>query len=360
MKKFCLIIFLIALAQLGMAQTECTVDLRVGGSATGGSMPPNLALNATRTICHLHGLYDNYVQTPVNAIGSRTDKKVDDPTGFFHVRKIDGRWWIIDPEGYYFIHKGVTSVRPGDTPLQKEIFRKKWGNNTSAWVEDVKSLLKKYDFTGIGGFSDESNFETYATEPMPYTMICNFMSGYRSRHNALYQGRYANGNPGVFVFDKEWETFCDEHAQTFAKYANDKNLLGFFSDNELYFQTNTTDMLREYLLFPDGDPNKDSTAVWLRKRLSLSEEAPLPSYSSISTDVVNEFLYYAAKRYYKFVSEALKKYCPNHMYLGSRNFTRERTNEWFMKSQKGYVDIMSVNYYNVWTPDMGLLNNWET
>ena len=367
MKRLYFIIFLTSLVRFVTAQTECTVDLRVGSGATSDNPVTDAVLNqmrVTRTVCQLHGLYDNYVQAPVNAIGSRTDKKVDDPTGFFHVRKIDGRWWVIDPEGYYFIHKGVTSIRPGSTLLQTENFRKKWGSNTGAWVEDVKTMLKKYDFTGIGGFCDENNFNTYATEPMPYTMICNFMSSYRTyRRNNLqkYTGAYAGSNSGqsVYVFDPEWETFCLSHAQNYAKYANDKNCFGFLSDNELYFQTNNTNMLQEYLQFPDGDPNKDSTALWLRNRLSLAESAPLPAYGSISADVRNEFLYYAGKRYYRFVSEALKKHCPNHMYLGSRNFTAERTNEWFMKAQNGYVNIMSVNYYGVWTPDMGQLHNWE-
>jgi hypothetical protein len=337
------------------AQVECTVDLRVTGGAN------TMSANPTRTVCQLHGLYDDYTQIPVNNLGSRTDKQVADPTGFFHVRKIDGRWWIIDPDGYYFIHKGITSIRPGATPLQRENFSKKWGSNTTAWVDDVKTLLKQYGFTGIGGFSDEANFQPTSTDPMPYTLICNFMSQYRSKRAREHPGwgQYSISGAAVYVFDREWEEFCDEYAQTFVRYATDRNLLGFFSDNEQYFQTNTTDMLKEYLQFPDGDPCKDSTVYWLRRRLNLGDDAPVPSYANISTEVLNEFLYYAARRYYKYVSEALKKYCPNHMYIGSRNFTRERTNEWFMRSQKGYVDVISVNYYNVWTPETGQLYNWE-
>ena len=32
-----------------------------------------------------------------------------DSTGYFHVQKIDGRWWLIDPDGYAGINRAVTS-----------------------------------------------------------------------------------------------------------------------------------------------------------------------------------------------------------------------------------------------------------
>lgn len=33
-------------------------------------------------------------------------------TGFFRAQKIDGRWWIIDPKGYLFIHRGGSCFQP--------------------------------------------------------------------------------------------------------------------------------------------------------------------------------------------------------------------------------------------------------
>ena len=29
---------------------------------------------------------------------------------FFQIRKIDGTWWLIDPDGHRFLSKGVTTV----------------------------------------------------------------------------------------------------------------------------------------------------------------------------------------------------------------------------------------------------------
>ena len=33
-------------------------------------------------------------------------------TGFFHTEKVNGKWWIVSPEGNFFFSKGVNSVHP--------------------------------------------------------------------------------------------------------------------------------------------------------------------------------------------------------------------------------------------------------
>ena len=36
-------------------------------------------------------------------------------SGFFRTIRRDGRWWLVDPEGNLFIHRGVVSVRASST-----------------------------------------------------------------------------------------------------------------------------------------------------------------------------------------------------------------------------------------------------
>ncbi len=31
-------------------------------------------------------------------------------TGFFHARQIDGRWWLVDPDGHLYIDRSIVSV----------------------------------------------------------------------------------------------------------------------------------------------------------------------------------------------------------------------------------------------------------
>ena len=46
-------------------------------------------------------------------------------TGFFYPAKRDGRWWLVDPEGRLFIHRGVVSVSPLRTPGAQDALKAK-------------------------------------------------------------------------------------------------------------------------------------------------------------------------------------------------------------------------------------------
>lgn len=60
-----------------------------------------------------------------NKYGSLTTGIKFEATGRFHVTKgADGRWWIVDPEGYPRYERSVTSVRYGSSE-----------RNRAAWME---------------------------------------------------------------------------------------------------------------------------------------------------------------------------------------------------------------------------------
>jgi hypothetical protein len=48
------------------------------------------------------------------------------------------------------------------------------------------------------------------------------------------------------------------------------------------------------------------------------------------------------------------------MYIGARFYSSEKNNAAFMKTAGKYLDIVSNNYYNKWTPDSTDMVNWET
>ena len=58
-------------------------------------------------------------------------------TGFFHTEKIRGRWWLIDPDGCLFIHKGVASVNTTASPGATAAFDAKFGSQTN-WAAQTK------------------------------------------------------------------------------------------------------------------------------------------------------------------------------------------------------------------------------
>ena len=45
--------------------------------------------------------------------GGWTGTHMGNPDGFFRVRKIDGRWWMVDPAGNLFLAKSVATFTPG-------------------------------------------------------------------------------------------------------------------------------------------------------------------------------------------------------------------------------------------------------
>ena len=49
----------------------------------------------------------------------RMESKPGSGHSIFRVEKKGDRWWIVDPDGYPFIHKGVAVFRPGTSSEQK-------------------------------------------------------------------------------------------------------------------------------------------------------------------------------------------------------------------------------------------------
>ena len=96
-------------------------------------------------------------------------------TGFFHVEKIDGRFWLVDPEGSLFISKGVNHVNylsdyaPSlGLNLYNRVVSRKYGS-ADAWAEETLNRLRSWGFNTIGAWSSEETF----TKGMPYTIILN-------------------------------------------------------------------------------------------------------------------------------------------------------------------------------------------
>ena len=304
----------------------------------------------TRTIETLQGYAPSPV--PLDKYGGRTDKKFP-ATGFFHAVKDKGRWWVADPDGNAFINIGMVNVSPASTETEKEAMKKEFGDQ-KGWTEKTQELLTECGFNALGAWSDVGAFRNSAlenTKPLAYTIMKNFMSDYGKRRGGTYQDPGHTGYPDrtIFVFDPEFVSFCDEYAKDLAANRNDKNLFGYFSDNELPFERLSLD---RYL------GKKDSMDYGCRAaRKWLAERKVQPS--DITDSLRNEFLGYMAEKYYSVVAAAIKKYDPVHLYLGSRLHSNELKVEPFFRVVGKYVDLIAINYYRVWTPVAGDMKNWE-
>ncbi len=72
------------------------------------------------------------------------------------------------------------------------------------------------------------------------------------------------------------------------------------------------------------------------------------------------FLSVVAEKYFSIVTTAIKKYDPNHMYLGCRFHGQQGNFAELWKVGGKYIDAISMNYYNAWTPDQKLMAKWES
>jgi len=303
----------------------------------------------TRTLADVPGAAAIKPDTGLNRFGGLTARQ-EKATGFFHTAKIDGRWWLVDPEGGLFLHRGVASVSMLRTTGAQAAWRKKFDSETH-WVEQTTALLRTHGFNGLGAWADTGRLRA-AQAPLAHTRIWNFMSGYGKKRGGTFQKPGHTGYPGdcIFVFDPEFETFCDEHARQLAADKNDPWLLGHFSDNELPLRA---DALKNYLALPATDHGHQAALKWLRERRGANATA-----RDILPADLPAFLEFMAARYFRIVSAAIKRHDPNHLYLGARFHGSDLRTPEIFRTAGPHVDVVSVNYYRAWTPDAERLSMW--
>lgn len=261
-------------------------------------------------------------------------------TGFFRPEKSGGRWRLIDPEGHPFLHVGVVAVSPesGDKAPPN-------------WAEVTSKLLHDHGFNGTGAWSENERIRA-SRQPLAYTKIWNFMSSYGHKRGGIYQKAGHMGYPQdcIFVFDPEFESFCDEYARRLADTKDDPWLLGHFSDNELPLYHRTLD---NFMKLPKGDPGRTAVDRWLAERRKR-----FPNDRKLHDGKREEFLGFVTERYLRITSAAIRKHDPNHLCLGPRFDYQALRSKAVFEAAGRHLDVIAVNYYNAWSPDPALVGNW--
>jgi len=273
-------------------------------------------------------------------------------TGFFRVEKTGDRWWGVDPEGYRYINVALNSISEGKSERNGKALVEKYGSHEK-WIQETISMLQNNGFNCAGSWSDykaiiEAN--KGSDKPFAYTINWNFMSSYGRERGGTYQqpGHTGYPNDAIFVFDPEFEAFCDRHAKQLLATKNDPNLFGHFSDNEMPFKLKALD---NYLNLPDTDPGHKAALRWMAEQ-GLTKDKITVKHREV-------FMALVAEKYFSVVSAAIRKYDPNHMYIGARFYSNEKNYPEFMKCAGKYLDIVSNNYYGKWTPDSTDMANWS-
>lgn len=304
----------------------------------------------TRTLATLPALATSQIDSGLDQYGGLLARK-EQATGFFYPTKVGDRWWLVDPQGGLFLHKAVVAVAPMGGTNAAASFKEKFGSDSN-WVAVTSGLLHSLGFNGLGAWSDTGRLRQ-AAHPLVYTRIWDFMSSYGQKRGGTYQQSGHIGYPKdcIFVFDPEFEKFCDNYARQLAATKDDPWLLGHFSDNEMPFKR---DAIINYLQLPGKDPGHQAAQAWLQARHGVQA-----TIKDITAQDRKDFLALVTDRYYRIVSAAIKKYDPNHLFLGSRFHGEELNYPEVIKAAGAYVDVLAINYYRVWTPSQEKLTMWS-
>lgn len=323
-----------------------TVTVETHGNSPESSRP--WVQHPTRLLEKLDGYKPAGAAVKLDRFGGWMDRPREKATGFFYVKQIDGRFWLIDPEGYRFYHVAMNSAGEPRNVTQNY-------GSPEKWAEALTAQLREAGFNGLG--NGNSPRLAQVKQPLVWVRRHNFMFAFAKEKKLVSP---AAGTQGFIdrimpVFNPDFEAFCDRFGAELTSTANEPNLLGIMTDNELQCPVDLLDRcLKANPKIDALTANREAANAWLKARKGAVDLKAINQHDRY------EFIAYAFERYYTFVTRAVRKYDPNHLYLGSRiNYhAGEFDNPWFWKMLGKYHDVVSVNYYSEWGPDREQFAQW--
>ncbi len=290
-------------------------------------------------------------------------------TGRFHTHKDEnGRWWIVDPEGYAHIQRGLNTIKPANG--NPGVWESIWGGSNTAWLMQCREEFADMGIHGSGAFSSDGYYEYIQAynnlcpdAPLTIAPSYSFLSAFRKNYDYDYptcSGNYSGGNEYAeltLCYYDYWEEYCIEYANTvLGGFFNDPNFFGFFSDNELQFTSANYFLLDEVWYEPDATNPAKAAAIEVVAEYGYTE-AEMDAYiakngrSIIQAGEINDaYVYKTASKYYGGIKAGVAYHDPDMMYLGSRLHGTPKFVRGAVLAAGENCDIVSINYYTAWTP----------
>jgi hypothetical protein len=334
-------------------------------------------------------------------------------THYFRAQKQDGKWWLVTPGGHLFFSLGLDTVSvveggtivegrermfewlpaqgdplaahyqsikswmaSGQEPLHRAFnfytanLERKYGKDWYAsWQAMTMARLPAWGFNTIGNWSDT---KLYSLKKTPYVGTLE-VQGDMQRISGMPPF------PTLRIydtFDPRFAPAVDQSVRGLAtERRNDPWLVGYFVDNELPWGFMRSDRTRyalalSVLSLGPTSPAKGALVAELKQRYGSIQKfnaawrAPVSSWDDVlrkpyrlkgdfsaqARADMGEFVKQFAERYYRTIRDALKKYDPNHLYLGGRfawlvhedfSWTTPEVEEVAAR----YCDVISFNVY---------------
>ena len=256
-------------------------------------------------------------------------------TGFFRTEKVDGKWWLVDPDGHLFFSHGVDCVGPGGATgigLREKYF---------SWLPakddpDFGKFWGRVDWPAAHGFYKDKAH-------LPYDTFDFCRANARRKYGA------------------DWERISAERAHARMR-AWGLNTIANWSNPAVYGLRRTPYTVQ---ISTSGTPRLEGSTGWwgalpdpfipefestLRKRAKDIARTMRDDPWCIGVFVDNELSWNeeprmkdVAERYFSTVRRGLRDEMPNHLYLGCRiAWGREVIYEACAR----HCDVVSVNIYS--------------
>jgi hypothetical protein len=298
----------------------------------------------------------------------------------------------VDPEGHGFFSLGLNAVRPGESaaivpgsealfgrlPSERGPLGEAWGSRGTPpvetysfglanlirsfgpgwrkdWTTMTRSRLVAWRFNTVANWSDPLFVKD---AELPYVIP---MPPYPTTGTLLYRDF-----PDVFA--EEFRASAREYAQHLVAFRDDRNLIGYFMQNEPRWAFEARNVAAEMLEANPGTETRRALAHWLRQRYkddeadwSVAWGLGLRSFD----DVVDRTVRDAADRselarrdLWEFSKEMVRAYVgipglachdvdPNHLNLGMRY---ARLSSELLYEAVGVFDVFSINAYEMEPP----------
>ena len=251
---------------------------------------------------------EDFGYCPFGGWKARTERA----TGFFHTAQIDGRWWLVDPDGHLFFSSGPdaitsrtsTRVKGRETLFVKlppgtgdfaDFYRAnaalRYGESDYAahWKAKVVERLHAWGFNTVANWSDPILLKDPA---MPFATS---ISAGATAKNWM-------GFPDVYSKEFAAKVQADAAARC-ARFREEPKLIGYFIGNEPSWPYHP--LIESILKDPQASATQDFARAFLK------EKGDTPATRALLLETVS-------RQYFRSICDAIHKADPHHVVMGIR------------------------------------------
>ncbi len=283
-------------------------------------------------------------------------------TGWFAVQQVNGRWWLVTPDGHGMISLAVVHILQG---AYQPIFKEAYKGDAVAYAKDVAENLRHWGFNSAGyGCVWKSRDEAMAGE-LPFMV---------SMEDLLGMSRFSKAQERPDLFDLTTrQALAGRIAEHVNPVKDSKNLMGYFYDDAVLWwsvaeRKKGIDWAMAYRKLPATAPGKAQYVDFLLSRHQTAA-AINPIYGTTAADraallaetawpkalpedpaVVEDdkaFVPVVARQFYNICHDEIRNLDPNHLIFGDRYFGTDLPNlDGVLKEAAPYVDVISIQPFD--------------